>query len=137
MIVGMVTAAVCVILFIMYERLRRRLHEKTDYLRRDEIRCDAEILDVNKVTFHDKDGNEVTKKAAIISFRTANSTTVHRYTRKFFRPYKRGDKIVLYYDSETDEALIERDNPAALADILLLPFIIVLAMATVMAFSIF
>ncbi|MBP0964899.1 MAG: hypothetical protein J5999_06360 [Oscillospiraceae bacterium] len=137
MIVGIVTAAVCVILFIMYERLRRKLHAKTDYLRRPEIRCEAEILDVNKVTFHDKDGTEITKKAAIISFRSGNSTTVHRYTRKFFRPYRRGDKIVLYYDSETDEALIERDNPAALADILLLPFIIVLVMATVLAFSIF
>lgn len=137
MTAGFITAAVGVILFIMYERLRKKLHAKTDYLRRPEIRCDAEILDVNKVTFHDKDGTEVTKKAAIISFRTANSTTVHRYTRKFFRPYKRGDKIVLYYDSETDEALIERDNPAALADILLLPFIIVLVMAAVLAFSIF
>lgn len=137
MIVGIITAAACVILFIMYERLRKKLHAKTDYLRRPEIRCDAEILDVNKVTFHDKDGSEVTKKAAIISFRTANCTTVHRYTRKFFRPYKRGDKIVLYYDGQTDEALIERDNPAALADILLLPFIIVLVMATVLAFSVF
>ncbi len=137
MTVGIITAAVSVILFILYERLRKRLHAKTDYLRRPEIRCDAEILDVNTVTFHDKDGTEVTKKAAIISFRTANSTTVHRYTRRFFRPYRRGDKIVLYYDSETDEALIERDNPAALADILLLPFIIVLVMATVLAFSIF
>lgn len=136
MIIRIISVISAVILFILYERMRRKLHGKTDYLRRPEIRCEAEILDVNKVKFHDKDGKEVKKKAAIISFRSGKSTVVHRYTRRFFRLYKRGDKLILYYDSDTDSALIEKDNPAALADMLLLPFIGAMIFAIVIIFTI-
>ena len=132
MIIRIISVIAAVVLFILYEHMRRKLHGKTDYLRRPEIRCEAEILDVNTVTFHDSDGKEVKKKAAIISFRSGKSTVVHRYTRRFFRLYRRGDKVILYYDS----ALIEKDNPAALADILLLPFIGAVIMAIVIIFTI-
>lgn len=136
MIIRIISVIAAVVLFILYEHMRRKLHGKTDYLRRPEIRCEAEILDVNTVTFHDRDGKEVKKKAAIISFRSGKSTVVHRYTRRFFRLYKRGDKVILYYDSDTDSALIEKDNPAALADILLLPFIGAVILAIVIIFTI-
>ena len=136
MIIRIISVIAAVVLFILYEHMRRKLHGKTDYLRRPEIRCEAEILDVNTVTFHDSDGKEVKKKAAIISFRSGKSTVVHRYTRRFFRLYRRGDKVILYYDSDTESALIEKDNPAALADILLLPFIGAVIMAIVIIFTI-
>ena len=108
MIIRIISVIAAVVLFILYEHMRRKLHGKTDYLRRPEIRCEAEILDVNTVTYHDSDGKEVKKKAAIISFRSGKSTVVHRYTRRFFRLYRRGDKVILYYDSDALYSSVER-----------------------------
>lgn len=97
----LIISAIFITVFL--EVIRRKLFEKNCIEYQNMSEYNAIILDVHR---------EKRKKVAIVQFRDEEhkKTTIYKYTGAFIKRYKRGDKIVLLFNEQTDKGVIKDDN---------------------------